>query len=874
MKKKKNFSVSATGVFSFPTTEAKMDFFHRFIELNGLAAEIETHFLNLKNDKNGESVYNKVLSNSNHSRPFSTPLLGTMTGSTKVTDKNALYGNDLDHCRKKKIVPFSSSSPLSSQEKFFCIEAVFRRAKSHMECKKLFQDETNRMDSQINGILNELPYGVELSNMLSELIAIPFAIGWKLEGYLGQVFFPSIAEGLTPPKSAKIKGRRRSIDYSVTDEAYDILMKYSNLHSSFETGLKMSNLFSAFYKKSNRKDEIQFTPISMESRCDLLLGKNFLKFDLKNCDHRSGSLMLTINDKNRLNGDYEIRVGSDKKDSYLTGVNVTNLGDNVFNLNYKVNGKREYNMLLKEPSIHIKMHRMRDDGNYLSSDFDFYMIFSMSSEKDEEKLARSWDMRAAMSTAYGTDIKKYHSSFPCRILACDLGVKHPYSAAVMDIGQLNENGMPVSVDKVHCMHSEGVSEIGQGYNHLIQKILALNYILAYCREFVSGTVDDFDKIDYKLSQLSYKQEDLLINLQEMKDHFGNDMQAWKKSRTWVVSTLFFELRQEFNQLRNQRPGKKTVSLADEFQYIDMRRKFISLSRSYTNVGRQSSKHRHDSYQTHYDVINRCKKNLLRNICRRMIDMAVQNKCDIIVVEDLSFQLSSHNSRRDNVFNALWSCKSIKNMLGIMAEQHNIIISEVDPNHTSKIDCETGNFGYRYSSDFYSVIDGQLVRRHADENAAINIGNRWASRHTDLKSFNCRQISIDGRKVAFPYAKGKRKSALFGYLFGNCKTVFVSDDGDSYTPIPYSKFRKSISKDDHDVVNYLHDLTMNKNVIRVEYNKSIKSASVELYLNDDRVISRSLRDKEVDAIEKLVSRGSLINESGPSLEHDEVKSVTH
>ena len=126
------------------------------------------------------------------------------------------------------------------------------------------------------------------------------------------------------------------------------------------------------------------------------------------------------------------------------------------------------------------------------------------------------------------------------------------------------------------------------------------------------------------------------------------------------------------------------------------------------------------------------------ITRAIIQYALENKVDVIVLEHLNLRSSLHRKKRysKNFREKLqyWRARTLINRIKYQAQLHGIRVSTINPNGTSKYaydgSGEVKRSKTNYSlCEFNSTIEGQRGKQYnADLNASYNIGARYFLRY--------------------------------------------------------------------------------------------------------------------------------------------------
>lgn len=135
-------------------------------------------------------------------------------------------------------------------------------------------------------------------------------------------------------------------------------------------------------------------------------------------------------------------------------------------------------------------------------------------------------------------------------------------------------------------------------------------------------------------------------------------------------------------------------------------------------------------------INNLQKEIINKTCSGILQFAIKNKVDVVVLEylDVNFK-SKANNLKEKLHH--WCKRGLYNKLEEMLRMHGICISRVCAYNTSKLAFDgSGNVTRSSRGDICTFTTGKVY--HADLNATYNIGARYLISEY-LKTFSAKKI---------------------------------------------------------------------------------------------------------------------------------------
>lgn len=454
--------------------------------------------------------------------------------------------------------------------------------------------------------------------------------------------------------------------------------------------------------------------------------------------------------------------------------------------------KRRVRSLLKEPSIVYK------DGN-------FYVRLNLTvqTEVPDEVLSMKYLFSSAYSKTETADNRKRIKDIGNKTfygMGVDLGLRNPFSYAIAKFSY-NNGKCPIEITKSGTYEQK--SPLGNEYKNFRSELRTFNRVMAFIKTCHKGKEFEEESDDQKLTMHDFiAQAQLYLSgrtgqgkkkqqqwssfakktpesiLSYMKKNSDKDLAMMKVDHNFGLTHLlrfldyrFSDIRRERSEfLRNKCDGTK---IDYEFDWIDCIGLLKRCKRSMSYLG--TSNDRTPIEFPHLNEYSQnCKDNLLKHIASNIIQVALDNKCQVIVLEDLENSICKEdNSEHDNNMLALWSPKSIQECIENAAASYGLQVATVSERCTSKIVYETRRFGYRVGANLHYLDDNnKLVTIDADINAAKNIIYRFVKRHTDFADIfltdrkDEKKVDAEGNVQE----TGKRAKGFLAFLGTTVKTI--------------------------------------------------------------------------------------------------------
>lgn len=418
------------------------------------------------------------------------------------------------------------------------------------------------------------------------------------------------------------------------------------------------------------------------------------------------------------------------------------------------------------------------------------------------------DRSAIKESPANTERLKNISNKTFRFLGVDLGQSTPYSWAV---------GESTITGPVNALNIIKTGEFDNGTNdeyfNFANDIKNISKLIGITKQLSKGV--SIQKLDARIIntiknaqiflnqssntvQSDKKKEaidkfvivvDYLDTLKKSVIAHNNDLMSLKQDFSFIGNMVLRYAKRKFGEIKlkrkfHLRDNDVSSKIHQEFKWINIIDGMKRIIRTFSYMGTDNTRtpvtlDDLNDYQTG------CKDNFLKHVASSIVDVAVENNCQIIVLEDLKNKGASLNKRNDNFLQSMWSPQRIKDAIENAANWYGIKVVEVSESQTSQVHYESGTFGHREGKSLYYTNDtGKIESVNADTNAAKNIIQKFVTRHG-----SSRQVAV--KYLSENQDEGKRIKGFLTHKFGTvAKAVeffkkklpqadFVYLDGDTW-----------------------------------------------------------------------------------------------
>ena len=423
---------------------------------------------------------------------------------------------------------------------------------------------------------------------------------------------------------------------------------------------------------------------------------------------------------------------------------------------------------------------------YVSVNFQYNPILIADSAKDA---------RGYFSAALETNKEKPVDTV--RVMGLDLGMNPAGAFAIIPIkGGLSNFTCPVEGFPDSAFEAMGI--IGKSYSDKMLKslcklsndcVVGVHYIrlskaIRDCKEF-----DDKDKefLSETISKWSIEHHlDAIERKKVVSEKVGKIVGQFKKLHT------LFALRE------CPGPNKAERACAESFKMLLVLKNIQRLLKSWNRYdwtekdkGREPPPNELNKYQNWY---NNLRGDVEKKLIFSIVQVAKKNNIDIVACEDLAQRDRDDEvkSRSENSLMSLWGHGSLIDRLELALFVEGILLSKVDPKHTSQLSSITDEFGARdknNKANFYFEDENYVIWRiHADINAAMNIARRFLTRYRSLTSIKGLPLP-DGSYII---QNGQKRQRSFLKLFCGETQALFAPNGDHFV-------LRGITKKEHDAL---------------------------------------------------------------------------
>lgn len=203
----------------------------------------------------------------------------------------------------------------------------------------------------------------------------------------------------------------------------------------------------------------------------------------------------------------------------------------------------------------------------------------------------------------------------------------------------------------------------------------------------------------------------------------------------VILAEYRQMNAKYRQMKRYDlyPSRQTGLSGEMLTWAALVREWISVRKRWTYYGKPPAGafEKRPGFEHESDYYASLKRDIVKKIGQRVVYHARAFGAKIIVMESLKFKPMLANDKGQNLLLALWSPAQIKEAVEHFASQYGVRVVEVDARHTSQVDADTGDYGYRDETDkckLWVVRGGKVYAKDADLNASENLLQRFFTRH--------------------------------------------------------------------------------------------------------------------------------------------------
>ncbi len=408
-----------------------------------------------------------------------------------------------------------------------------------------------------------------------------------------------------------------------------------------------------------------------------------------------------------------------------------------------------------------------------------------------------------------TERQKVKDKLPLENMVCvgyDMGLRKPYQGQVARVFTKNGKVVIEEIDKIDSFVNPN------GYEKQIQidcignEIFATKLLLRYSVLYVSGQIEVVPSSVFNKYQTTNFESVLGINIKEynkylepyrlMKDKSVAFKELRKKKNKWIIG--FFvkkflkevsDLRMEFARSLDKRDYCKNHNYVDYsvFRKKEVIQSLMTLLKAFSTFGMTSKECQHFTSNFSHSL-RKWYKGLTRrcsSIASSMVNAARKHNALVIFIEDLDSHPSLFDSSDKNSLKRLWGWGEIKKWMAHEARKHGIIVIQVDPHLTSRINADDGLLGLTIGRNLYTFLpNGDINIVDRDENAARSILKRGILRHSDIREFPVESIGNNKYRLLISKIGSKRKTGAIFKHIGSTNVIFFKDEKNNlkYTTI--------------------------------------------------------------------------------------------
>lgn len=388
------------------------------------------------------------------------------------------------------------------------------------------------------------------------------------------------------------------------------------------------------------------------------------------------------------------------------------------------------------------------------------------------------------------------------VASCDLNLRNPLAFSVIEVYK-NNFDLPLKCGQFGSgvvVENRFLAEDSKNCDKILalkKKIVECSKVcdeLKQCKNKISNKEETFEADELVLCDSSQKWLNQHSKSVVLKKTPENPKELLKTNRLKLqiaIRDLGIELKQ-YDKIANS-DGHSNVS--ELVRVIQAQDSYFSLVSKYKRFHLKSKEMMYDGKSTNRRRANKKQlyvRKLGSLIKKACLESAAQGKpISVVALEDLSsLKQKTDNSAKENSLTRLFSPQMIQKSIEEILENTGIAVSaNVNPNGTSKIDCLTGEVGYRSPYDkscLYVKRDGEIVKIDADLNAAVNIGICYVNNNLALYKFSTKSTKSKKKDILHDdidedlteedaIKMGKRQEQMFLKLFRVKRPYFYLDE---------------------------------------------------------------------------------------------------
>lgn len=490
------------------------------------------------------------------------------------------------------------------------------------------------------------------------------------------------------------------------------------------------------YLRCNRMRAWAQTPtFSADRPPAYLLGDNYVPFALR----LEGNRLHLMVQRGLLKGEYTADFGGGNKRLQLKDLVVEKLPGKltVYRFSFTANGTRKMVMFLREPRIQFQF-RKNGPALYLTMPLTATVVYSPllvpHPKTGASRFMRRWPQK----------IEDLDKVTDLRALGIDLGINRLFAWAVLRAEAFRE-GLPTAIEVLDTGFLAN-GPCRAAYDELEAQFHRLRILMHRTATHAgvnwnTASAKQAEKMRLREEEIALVTDDVVGYLQHV-DTLPTDRALWKRPGVWRCGGYLRELLRRFNELKAARFNHGARSLNDDIAWLGLIDQMIRCQQRFMQLGRAPQDKRPNELERYHRERRNTSRDLRRKLCRAIIDKAVQNRCAIIVFEDLLRSLNA--SAKENRLWNLWAPAMLLMELRSMAVSFCIAVTTVDPSFTSKMVYGQEQLGlrqrWRRSELFYLDKDEDVLRKtDADVNAAKNIARLALTRHAELWYFDAEKL---------------------------------------------------------------------------------------------------------------------------------------